>query len=90
MRQSSKKQKSKKTLKAQKVEKQSGKSKCKKPSFSVEWSRNQVMCRTGKTGPGQSKAIPFGNDSGCAKKAIKQAEKWLQEERVRQGIVWVF
>ena len=48
-------------------------------SFSVEWSRKQVLCRTGKTGVGQSHALAFKKHGGWAN-AVKKAKKWVQEQ----------
>ena len=45
-----------------------------KPSFSVEWSRNQVLYRTGKRRPGQSAALTFAK-YGSSDKAIAAAKK---------------
>ena len=36
--------------------------KAKPPSYSVERSRSQCMCRTGLQGAGQSHRIPYGED----------------------------
>ena len=52
-----------------------------KACYSVAWSRNQVMCRTGVRGPGQSHRIQFG--AGTAHKtldsAVAAARIWVQE-----------
>ena len=53
--------------------------KTKTPHFSVEWSRGQVLCRTGKTGPGQTHKISF-DEAGGRDKAIKLAEKWVGKQ----------
>ena len=50
----------------------------KKPLITWENSREQVMCRTGKGGPGSSLAIRF-KEAGGAKKAWTRAEKWLEK-----------
>ena len=47
-------------------------------SFSVEWSRNQVLCRTGKKGPGQSKTFLFSAHGGL-EKAVEKAQAWVDE-----------
>ena len=51
----------------------------KKPTISWEASRNQVMCRTGFSGPGTTHRITFKEAKG-AKKAYAMAEKWLAKE----------
>ena len=48
----------------------------KSPGYSVERSRNQVMCRTGKVGAGQCHAIKF--TKGGEKKAIEKAKEWVK------------
>ena len=50
-----------------------------KPTISWETSRNQVMCRTGFSGPGTTHRITF-KEAGGAKKAYAMAEKWLAKE----------
>ena len=50
------------------------------PFFSCEWSRNQVMCRTGGAGPGWSHAIKF-EDAGGVDKAVAAARAWVQKQR---------
>ena len=47
-------------------------------SFSVEWSRKQVLCRTGKKGAGQSKTFLFSAHGGL-EKAIEKARAWVDE-----------
>eukprot|EP00959_Pyramimonas_sp_CCMP1952_P351919 7373400-Pyramimonas_sp.AAC.1 len=63
--------KKKKALQAPKV----GSHKAGKPSFSVKWSRGQVMRRTGKRGPGQSMALKFAKFGGDSDKAIAAAKR---------------
>ena len=46
---------------------------------SVEWSRNQVLARTGFAGPGQTKAFKFGGDGQGVEAATKAAEKWIKD-----------
>ena len=46
------------------------------PVIAWERSRNQVMCRTGKTGPGGTLAFKFA-DHGGEKRARAKAEAWL-------------
>ena len=50
-----------------------------KPRIEWESSRNQVMCRTGKGGPGSSHRIGF-KESGGPTKAWTLAEKWLSKQ----------
>ena len=54
-----------------------------KPSFSVEWSRCQVLCRSGLRGPKQSTSLRFG--PGQTYKSVDAAKvaatKWLTKER---------
>ena len=52
--------------------------KCTKPSISWETSRNQVMCRSGFSGPGSTHKITF-KEAGGAKKAYALAQKWLEK-----------
>jgi len=47
-----------------------------KPKMSMERTRGQVMCRTGKVGRGSTHAIPFKGNGG-EKGALAKAEKWL-------------
>lgn len=51
----------------------------KKPSFSVEWSRKQVMCRTGQRGPGTTLRITF-KSAGGSKVALAKAEAWVRSK----------
>ena len=50
-----------------------------RPCFTIEWTRGQVMCRTGLKGPGNYKAIKFGEGGSDA--AIKAAKKWVAEQK---------
>jgi hypothetical protein len=52
-----------------------------KASISHEASRNQFMCRTGSSGPGQCFAIKYSKKKGDLEKAKKQAQKWLSDQR---------
>jgi len=58
-----------------------------KPSYSIEWSRNQVLGRTGKKGPGESITFKYG--PGCDYKDVKRAEgaskKWVEEQKLKLG-----
>ena len=49
--------------------------------YSIEWSRNNVQARTGKSGPGQNKAFKFGgaHQHKTVDAAVKAAKKWLKE-----------
>ena len=49
------------------------------PFFSCEWSRNQVMCRTGGAGPGWSHAIKF-EEVGGVDKAVAAAHVGVKEQ----------
>ena len=72
-----KKQKSTTPKKAAKAKKTTPKKAEKKPpSFSVEHSRKQVMCRTGGEGPGSTYRISFDECGGKAK-AIAKAKAWV-------------
>lgn len=52
------------------------------PSFSHERSRNQYLCRTGLSGPGQSHSIKYDPEkSGSEAKALRQAETWLRSQK---------
>lgn len=44
------------------------------PTWHYERSRNQILCRTGLTGPGQTKTI-----SGVGPASVRAAEKWVRE-----------
>ena len=55
---------------------------CKPPSFSMEWSREQVMCRTGKKGAGQSVAMKF---EGSVDATVEKAKKWVADKRKELG-----
>ena len=50
-----------------------------KPSYAVEWSRHQCLCRTGLPGVGQTKAIKFAEVGGSSK-AIALAKRWVKEQ----------
>ena len=58
------------------------------PSYCIEWSRNQVLLRTGRKGKGESRALKFG--PGCAYKDVKRAEavatKWLEERTTKNTL----
>ena len=85
------KSKAKEPQPKKKVQKPASKSEAKKPvsknpSVNVERSRNQVLGRTGLIGPGQTKTFSF-NVYGSEEKAMKEANKWLQNEKKQRGIV---
>ena len=50
-----------------------------KPHFSMEHSREQVMCRTGGKGPGSTHAITF-KMAGGEKKAMQMAKAWVKKQ----------
>ena len=54
-----------------------------KPSFSVERSRQQCLCRTGKRGANQSFKIPYGRSEKykTEAKAVEAAKKWVEKNR---------
>ena len=56
----------------------------KKPYFTVEHTRRQVMCRTGLKGPGDYHAIKFGDGPEGAEQAIKAATKWVEKQKGQQ------
>ncbi len=55
------------------------------PLFSVEWSREQVMCRSGRKGPGESHRIPLSEHGGL-EGAVDEAKKWVSEKRRKLGL----
>ena len=68
--------------------KQTKKEQCevvKPPSFGVERSRSQVVCRTGRKGPGQTMTITFAS-AGGETAAVNKAKKWLAAERKKRKI----
>ena len=59
----------------------------KNPHFGHEASRDQFMCRTGISGPGQTTAIQYDpKKPGSMAAAKAKAEKWLKAERKKRGI----
>ena len=54
------------------------------PSWGYENSRNQIMCRTGIPGPGQSHGIKYDEAGGKAK-AIKLADAWVKAKKLELG-----
>ena len=56
----------------------------KRPRVEVEHTRNQVLARTGLTGPGQTKT--FAIDSKGEEHAKKKARAWLKATCASQGI----
>ena len=58
-----------------------------KPSYAVERSRLQVMCRTGLKGTGQNHAIKFASHGG-EKGAVRQAEKWAMDLVDCAALLW--
>jgi Zn-dependent peptidase ImmA (M78 family) len=60
----------------------------KRPCYSVERSRNQVLCRTGLGGPNSTFKFAYGPKHATCKTeaaAIRLAEKWVADELKRQG-----
>ena len=58
------------------------------PDFSVEWSRSQIMCRTGRKGPGTFFATRFEES---VDETLARAKAWVpekKEEGVRHGLSW--
>ena len=53
------------------------------PHFAIEWSRKQVLCRTGRKGPGESFPMKFGDGSVDA--TIKKARAWVSEKKKELG-----
>ena len=60
-----------------------GSSTDKPPSFSVEWSRSQIMCRTGRKGPGESFAMPFDEN---VDKTLAEARAWVAAKKKELGM----
>ena len=56
----------------------------KPPSFSVEWTREQVQCRTGKRGVGQNMALKFSEHGGM-ERAVKKAKQWVGDKKRELG-----
>ena len=59
--------------------------KAKPPTASVEWSRSQVLFRSGLTGPGQTKNFRFF-DHASRGSALNQAKQMAREKRLRRGL----
>ena len=55
------------------------------PSYTVERSRSQALCRTGLRGPGQSFKIKFreGEEHDEEKSAVAAGIRWVVRERKR-------
>ena len=58
----------------------------KKPHWHVEWSRSQIMCRTGETGPNTTMRILFGPGQISYKAAEKMANTWLKKQLKARGL----
>ena len=56
----------------------------KAPYYGIEWSRNQVLCRSGLTGPGQTQAFKF--QPGEQEPAMKKAEAWVRKKCLERGL----
>ena len=65
-----------------------GDSMAKAPSFSVERSRNQIMCRTGLGGPGSTEKFAYGKNCKYASEGQAKAAaiKWVQAEKNKRGL----
>ena len=61
----------------------SGSKKAAAPSFSVEWSRSQVLCRTGRKG---DPSVKFPFDVGKEVAAISKARKWVEDMKKEMGL----
>ena len=55
------------------------KPKNKRPHYALEQTREQVMCRSGGTGPGSTHRITF-KEAGSKQKAIAMAKVWVQKQ----------
>ena len=60
-----------------------GSSTDKPPSFSVEWSRSQIMCRAGRKGLGESFAMPFDEN---VDKTLAEARAWVAAKKKELGM----
>lgn len=69
---------------AKTVEKQTEKNSEKKPSWSNEKSRSQIMFRTGRCGPGQTAALKY-SDKKTEAAAIKKARDMVAAELARRA-----
>ena len=49
------------------------------PHYGIERTRDQVLCRTGLKGPGETKAFTFKASGGEAK-AVAKAKIWVAAE----------
>ena len=58
-----------------------------KPFITHEWSRNQVLARTGLRGAGNSKAFKFDGDDSS--QAVRDATDWLRTRCGELGIEWI-
>ena len=52
-----------------------------KPHWSNERTRNQILCRTGLSGPGQSRAFKYGSNGKSIGQAIDEAEAWVKSHK---------
>ena len=52
-----------------------------KPHWSNERTRNQILCRTGLSGPGQSRAFKYGSNGKSMGQAIDEAEAWVKSHK---------
>ena len=60
----------------------------KRPSYSIEHSRSQVLYRSGMSGKGQSKGLKYHNDAS-KRKATDMAQKLVSAECKRRGLSWL-
>ena len=58
----------------------------KKPHWHVEWSRSQIMCRTGESGPNTTMRILFGPGHISYQAAEKMANTWLKKQLKARGL----
>ena len=73
--------------KTPRVKKQQKAIAAKRPTFSLETNRGQIMCRTGVGGPGSTYKISFGAGKQFKSEsaALKAAQHWLREECASRG-----
>ena len=60
----------------------------KRPYFSVERSRSQIICKTGLGGVGSCHRIAFGDGKACRDEetAVKRARVWVAQQRKERGL----
>ena len=64
------------------------KSMAKAPSWGVERSRKQIMCRSGLGGPGSTEKIVYGKNCKYASERLARAAaiKWVQAMKKKRGL----